>query len=673
VTLDVKNLSAKLRGDNGRVILSGDEAGVSMVPGSFNEADGTMRFQLHGGEAVIRRPFFSEPFMLKLNVEDGAVDVSRLDAGTLHLLADHDASTASTIGVGVPGSFQAEPKPSVLFKLDDAPASDPNSNTIRKLKAGILRGGSVGADWLDEDVTVEKNFSDGMSLMTVNRWELKEYSVTPLPASPSAGALSDNPGAAPQNQEVGMKTPEELAAEQKALEDAMGVKLSAAKDEGNEAGRLAEKARQDGILHAAKLADMSGDELVTKLIADDVTVADASKQLLEKLAADRKQPIDTKGASLDVSTPGAKTIADLAADAIAIRSGVTIKDADPRALRMSTQNLVGIGREVLRAGGIDVSNMSDQSVVSRQLSLERQAQLAGHVTDDFPSVYANVIEKIASPAYAEAEPTYREWASKVNVPHPNTTKIIRLSGLPELPEIPEGGDAKMVYGKDEYENHGVKHRGHIVSITEEMIMGDQIGMINMLTRKQGSAAASTENTVAYGQLTGNPTLSDGIALFHASHSNYVASGSGAAPSQTTLGAAIQAMMLQTFTLPDGSEQDLAIQPKVLVTGVALMTAVEALMSQLYMPTASTGVITNRMRGLTHVVDSKLDAANPKGWYLLADPVATNPVVYGYANGREGLQLKTDEHFESGAIRYKVGIWFGATACDWRGAYYNYGE
>jgi len=673
VTIDAKNLSAMLRGDSNRVNLAGEEAGISFAPGSFNEKTNTIRMQIHGGEAVIRRPFFSEPFYLQLSTEPGAVDVSRLDGGNLHLLVDHDASSHSTIGIGVAGSLMSDPAPSVEFKLDDAPESDPNFNIIRKLKAGMLRGVSVGADWDDTAVEVSKDFRDGLSLVTVNRWELKELSVTPLPASPSAAALSDQSGATPRIEEVGMKTPDELAAEAKVLEAKNKEALTAARNEGLEQGKLDADTRRTEILESAKPFGMA-DDFVTGLVDGNLSAAECKDAILVKLAADHNAgpDVDGKGAPMNVSTPGAKVIAELAATAIALKANVDIKDASPEAVAMSRLSLTGIGRKVLTAGGINCADLSDEQIVSRQFSIERQAKLAGMSQSDLPNVYADVVSKIAGPAYERFEETYTGWASQTDVPHPYSTKILRLSGLPELPVIPEGGDAPLAAYSDEYEDHSVDHRGNVVRITEEMVMGDQIGQINQIISKQGSAAKSTENTVTYTALTSNPTLSDSIAMFHASHNNFVAGGAGAAPSQTTLGAAITAMMSQTFTLPDGSSQRLNLRPKYLVIPIALMTVVDALMSQLYVPTASTGVMTNKMRGLEVIVDPLLDATSTTAWYLLADKSQSNPIVYGYANARKGIQTKTDEDFLSGALSYKVGIWFGATACDWRGAYLNAG-
>ena len=665
---DVREMLDGLRGDDGLVTLAGAEAGVSFEPSSYDADSNTIRMQIHGGDAVIRRPFFEDPFYLRLSVEPGAIDTSRLEAGTLPLIVDHDVSSNSVIGVGVPGSFLAEPFPSIAFRLDEPPVHDQNFNVIRKLKSGILRGVSVGATWLSEDTSVQRDYKDGRDALNVSRWAIKELSVYPVPASATASVLSDQPGASAPNEEGIMTDPKTAAEEQTPVDKA---KL---RDEGRQGGVTEERQRAEHIRSAAKLAGIEDVEYVDGLVKEGLSAADASTKILEKLAADRGNEVDSRGvAPVSVEQPHAKTVADLAADAIVLRAGVNLADATDDARRMANLSLLSIGREVLRSGGVNVANLSDSGIARAQIRMER-AQLAGGgmTTSDLDSVYANVVSKIAAPAYMDAPATFEAWASRVDVPHPYSTKIIRMSGVDELEEIPEGGDAPLGAFDDEYEDHGVKHYGKMLRITEEMIMGDQVGLIAQRAAKMGSAAREKQDVLAYAQLTSNPTLSDGIALFHASHSNYVAAGAGAAPSQTTLGEAIKAMMTQTITRPDGSEQILSLVPRYLVIPISLMTTVEALMSQLYVPTASTGVITKRMRGLEVIVSPRLDATSTTAWYLLADKVQANAVAYGFANGRPGIQTGSNEDFASGALEYKVGIWFGATACDFRGAYYNAG-
>ncbi len=86
----------------------------------------------------------------------------------------------------------------------------------------------------------------------------------------------------------------------------------------------------------------------------------------------------------------------------------------------------------------------------------------------------------------------------------------------------------------------------------------------------GQSAARRVNAAAYAALTANANMADGYALFAAEHSNFVASGSGAAPSETTLNAARVAMRGQTGL----AGEVLNIAPAFLICPAALETTVD---------------------------------------------------------------------------------------------------
>lgn len=644
---DVRQLLAKLRGDDNRVTLAGDEAGVSFAPNSFDEETGTVRMQIHGGEAIIRRPYFSEPFYLRLNTGPGAIDTERLDNGTLHLLADHAAHSGSTIGIGVPGTFEAKPQPSIRFKLDDAPETDPNFNTIRKVKSGILRGVSVGADWLDEDVEVVKNFKDGAKLLDVKKWAIKELSVTPLPASPSAAALSDEPGAAPRTQEVGMKTPEELQAALNALQAEMTAKLTAAKAEGNSDGVAAEKKRHESILHAAKLAGLEGDDLVSRLISEDVDVTLATSKLLERMAELRGETpdVDGRGAALDVTGDHGQKMRDGAMNAIMDRASPGAVELDDNGRRFRGLSMIELSEKI---SGRDPEGKSKA----------RRAQLAMS-TPDFPSLLAAGTNKVLGTAYTNAPKTYQIWSTRRDLPDFKTQNIVRRSAAPALVLKPEGG--KTIYGKVSETSQGwnLLRYSTGVNFTYEMMVNDDLGAFADLAQALGAQSARAENSMVYAHLVANPVMAeDSVVLFHtASHGNLAAAG--AAPSESTVDEMLQRFGAHTDI--DGSTK-LNVQMRYMLGSTATRLA-RAKTLGAYSPTAQTDVRPDYFNGIMNVTDAELTG---NAWYGIADPAFVDTMRYGWLDGAQGPQVSEDADFDTDNIKVRVVLNFGYRAVDYRG-------
>ena len=638
---DAKKLSDALRGESGCAILAGSESGFSFGPSSYNEKTGTIRMQIHGGEAVIRRPFFSEPFYLKLSTEAGAIDTTRLDAGNLHLLTDHEPRSSGVLGIGVQGSFIASPQPSIEFRLDDAPDTDPNSNIIRKLKAGVLRGVSVGADWAHEDVEIVRDFKDGLALMTVRKWELKELSVMPLPASPTAASLSDHHGAPPRKEEGVMKTPEELAAAAKVLEEKTAADLKAATAQGVEA----EKLRTSDIREAAKLASLSDDPIVKKLIDDGASLADASKALFSKLHDNRTAEIDGKGAPLQITGDHGQKMRDGALNAIMNRSNPGSVELDDNGKRFRGMSMIEVAEKIS-------GRNPEGSTKSRRASLAMS-------TPDFPLLLAAGTNKVLGTAYTNAPSTYQIWATRRDLPDFKTQNIVRRSAAPALVIKPEGG--VTIYGtlSETAQGWNLLRYSTGVNFTFEMMVNDDLGAFADMAMALGAQTARAENSLVYAHMVGNPTMAeDSVVLFHtASHGNLAPAG--AAPGETTIDAMFQRFGAHTDI--DGSTK-LNIQPRYMLGGTATRLARTKALGD-WMPTAVAEARPEYFNGLTNVTDAELTG---NAWYTIADSSSVDTMRYGWLEGAPGPQVSDSADFDSDNIKVRVVLNFGFRAVDYRG-------
>lgn len=191
---------------------------------------------------------------------------------------------------------------------------------------------------------------------------------------------------------------------------------------------------------------------------------------------------------------------------------------------------------------------------------------------------------------------------------------------------------------------------------------DDLNAFGDMAMRLGRAAAEFEAQFLAALLVSNPTMSDGVALFHASHSN-LSTGAGSALSLTSLAAARKAMRLQRGM--DGSTAIDAV-PKFLITPASLELTAEQLLAQLS-PTTVAEV--NPFAGrLELVVDPRLDASSTTQWYLSSDPNVNDTIEFSYLDSAGGPEVFTQEGWEVDGTQFKVRLDYGAGVLDWRGLF-----
>ena len=184
----------------------------------------------------------------------------------------------------------------------------------------------------------------------------------------------------------------------------------------------------------------------------------------------------------------------------------------------------------------------------------------------------------------------------------------------------------------------------------------------------GTAAATLESDVVWGIVTANPTMADGVALFHASHKNLA--GTGTALDVANLGKARAAMAKQTGL--DGKTV-LNIRPAFLVVPSSLELTAEQLIAQNLVPAESKNVVPQSIRSLAVIAEPRLDpASGAVPWYLFASPSAIDTIEYAYLEGQDGVYIETRIGFDVDGVEIKARLDFGAKAIDWRGLHKNPG-
>lgn len=327
-----------------------------------------------------------------------------------------------------------------------------------------------------------------------------------------------------------------------------------------------------------------------------------------------------------------------------------------------------IARQCLERMGVNHYAFSTRDQVAREI-LKRSAQGGGFSTDDFTSIFLDVSNKSLLKAYMDAPATWQQFVNIVSASDFKTIYGVSLSEAPDLDLIGEHGEYKEGSMSDEQESYSVASYGKMIYLTRTMIVNDDLRAFTRLPQLMGSAARRKESDLVYAKITGNPTMNDSVALFHANHSNLAASG--AAVSSTTLSAGRKAMRTQTG--PEGKAK-LDIRPAFLLHPVDIETSVEILLRSAALPEDNkSGGVHNPWQGkLTPVSDPRLDDSSTTAWYLVGDPNQVDTIEVAYLDGNEQPYTEEQALFERDAVGYKIRHDVGVGVMDYRGFYKNPG-
>ena len=206
-----------------------------------------------------------------------------------------------------------------------------------------------------------------------------------------------------------------------------------------------------------------------------------------------------------------------------------------------------------------------------------------------------------------------------------------------------------------------------LSVSRQLMIDDDLGMLGDMTAAFGEAAAQTEADILVDLITSNPNLSDGTAVFDASRGNLASSGValGGAGIQDELDAARKAM--RTTKGLDGKTL-INVTPKYLLVGPDSESDAERLLSSIY-PATTTDVNVYASK-LTLLVEPRLEGP---AWYIFADPSRLAAFQYGYLSSAQGVQIQRSEAWNTLGMKFRAWLDFGAGWLESRAAYLNEGE
>jgi len=622
------------------------------------------------------------------------------DGGRVPLLNSHNRlSVFDCLG----SAYEFEAKDGRLEAVVSFDSTEDGRKAAVKVKEGHLTDFSVGYQvhesvWIPEGEkqTIGEKTLEG-PLKVVTSWTVKELSLTPIGADEAAKARTketetDDPGTDPDP-----KGKEEVKMNRKLFEVlvARGLSNEASAEEAWEFFRsLSEEDQAEAIREAAggvKLPEVDLDKIRREAIEEDrkrqmeireacrvagfeeraeefiekgLSIDEVRAQLFDlmKLGWKKNEPVGA--GRIDVEQDERDKIRAAAVDGLAVRAGISIEKPSPGYEEFRGKRLLRLAEECLQREGINTRRLSDREIA-------RRALIAGS-SSDFPYILSNTAGKVLRAAYEEYPSTYEAWVRIVDAPDFKEMTRLQLSEAPDLELVNENGEYKEGSFGEAKEAYRVYKYGRMFSISWEAIVNDDLGALTRIPRAFGAAARRKINDIVYGILTGNPDMSDGVALFHANHSNLASGGDLGAPSVDTLNAARQAMRTQTGL----NGAILNIMPRFIIVPAALETTTEVVLRSAAYPDTSAagapGVINPFQNRLIPVVEARLDGDSATAWYLAASPDQIDTIEVAFLEGERAPYLEEQEGFEVDGRRYKVRIVFGAKAIDWRGLYKNPG-
>lgn len=163
-------------------------------------------------------------------------------------------------------------------------------------------------------------------------------------------------------------------------------------------------------------------------------------------------------------------------------------------------------------------------------------------------------------------------------------------------------------------------------------------------------------------LTGNPALADGVALFHTDHGNVVTGAS-----TFNLAALASGRLRMRLQKGPAGLQPLNLIPRFLIVPAALETTAEQLIASIVDPSKSNDTPNAEfVRGLTLVVDSRLDDVSATTFYLAASPGQVDTITRAYLAGEGRPYIETKQGWEVDAMEIKCRLDFAAVPADFRG-------
>lgn len=394
---------------------------------------------------------------------------------------------------------------------------------------------------------------------------------------------------------------------------------------------------------------------LNKILQDSADLATAQAKLIDAMASRANADKPNPGGRGEVAADARDKFLEGAEKAVLAKVGLAGGERN----EFSTFSMRELARAALEMRG-------ERYTGRTAIGLMRQAFAAagGHSTSDFVQILSNVAQKSMLRGFEEAEETFEEWTAQGVLPDFKPATRVDLNLFTSLAQVQEGAEYEQGSVGDRGETIQLAKYGRTFHISWEAMVNDDLDVLSKIPNRMGRAAKRTVGDLVYAILTGNPTMSDGVALFHASHAN-LSTGAGSALGEAALDAARAAMAKQKD--PDSKAVGgLNIRPRYLLVPVVLDGSANQLVNSRTAVGQSNPALASKVAGLAKVVsDARLDTASGTAWYLSGSPQQHDTIEVAYLDGQSEPEMFEDESFNIDGVSRKVRLVAGVKALDFR--------
>lgn len=656
---------------------------ADVVPQSVNDEARTVELVFTTGAPVLRYDWMSDKRYLEtLSLDPAHVRLDRLNDGGPLLDSHSSWSVSDQLGAVVPGSvvlMKKEGRARVRFSKREAVAP-----IWQDVRDGIIRSVSVGYRVYKFEEEAGKN--NALPVRKAIDWEPYEVSMVSMPADAGAKVRDGHSADANQCQIVTRaagaqeqrmendETPSETIVERNPLDPPAGDPPTPTEPNERDEGAAQERDRVQGIRQACMAGRMTR-AFEDRLIADGVDLVEAQKRVFAELA---KRDIDVpRGSSrpVDARVVGDDPLVHVREgieNALLHRSHPRIGSGDKavgfeltdKGRPYRGMSLLRIAEAYLSARGIRTTAFGKMELAGLALGLGTRAGM--HTTSDFALLLADVVNKTLRQAYEESPQTFGPIVRRTTIPDFKEVKRLQLGESPALVKVEEHGEFTHGTIGEGREKYALATYGRVFAITRKALVNDDLDAFSRTPTGFGRQARNLESDLVWQQITTNPNMGDGVALFQtATHANLAAAGG--VIDVTTIGAGRASMRKQKGL--DGTTH-LNLKPVFLIVPAEKETIADQFINPIQPQEA--GKVNPFAGKLSVIAEPRLDANSLTAWYLAADPMQIDVLELAFLEGENGPSVESRVGFDVDGLEVKARHDVAAKAIDWRGLYKNPG-
>ena len=328
---------------------------------------------------------------------------------------------------------------------------------------------------------------------------------------------------------------------------------------------------------------------------------------------------------------------------------------EDKANEMRGMKLFDMARHFIQLKGDNPFALNQNQTVARAIA-----------TTDFPDLLTSTLGRQLR-KYFEAynSGSWKKIANRTSVSDFRAKTGVQVDGSVTFEKIAEGGEYKATkFMQNSKATISVDTFGRMIKITRQAIINDDLDVFSKIPKYIAQGANNMQAKAVWDLILDNAKTPDGKAIFHTDHGNLA--GAGAAISETTLNAAIVAMMKQQSP----SLEELMLQPKYLIVPVELQTAAQKILTGIIAST--TGDVNVFAKAFELISEIRASRKSATAWYMAADPSQVEGLEYAYLDGEDGVYTESQTNFKDDSIDTKARIEFGVAAWEYRGWYKNPG-